>query len=313
MKLFALDPLWNELFNDTHGELLKNAGLELEVISEIVPMQEIESLYEGDQDRILLINPDFVGWSITTDDYKNIPNLKGIVLESTSFSYVDTSYADEKGIPVANIRNFVTESVAEWTMMMMLATARKIPLMLKAGFPLNFGSDFITYKGFDLKDKTIGIIGLGNIGSALGALAQGIGMNVKYWSKSTRSASYQYCELDEIFSSCDVVVPVMASNDDTNKLISDKHILSMKNDAIFIAVTHRDYNHDLLLKRVANNELFGYAFEDETPENFNKYDGNVWAAPQYAWTTDNSLRNSMDKSIEAVVSMAKGDIPNKVN
>ena len=77
MKLFALDPLWNEL--------LKNAGLELEVISEIVPMQEIESLYEGDQDRILLINPDFVGWSITTDDYKNIPNLKGIVLESTSY------------------------------------------------------------------------------------------------------------------------------------------------------------------------------------------------------------------------------------
>ncbi len=184
MKAFIFDPLWDKLINSELLENLKNAGLETTVVTEIAPLSSCKELFEGDEERLLCINPDYVSWKLTAEDYKDIPGLKAILSAATSFSYIDTSFADSNNIPICNIRNFSTEAIAEWSITMMFNVARQIPRLIKDDFPMDFDKDFMKYQGIELRGKKAGIIGLGHIGSAIASICAGLGMEVIYWSQS---------------------------------------------------------------------------------------------------------------------------------
>ena len=312
MKAFIFDPLWDELITDDLLGELKAGGLELIVTKEVAPLSDCAALFEGDDERILCLNPDYVGWKLSADDYKNIPSLKAILGAATSFSWVDTSYADSNQIPVCNIRNFSTEAVAEWAITMLFSVARQTPRLIKDGFPLDFDKDFMKYRGVELQGKTIGIIGLGNIGSAIAKRCAGLGMNVTYWSKSPKESNYQHKELAELFASSDVIFPTMALNDETKNLITPELLGSMKSTAMFISVVHELFDEQLILRMVKDGKLFGFGYE-ASPTMFNKHEGNVWAAPAYAWVTDGSMANSMTKWVENMVAATNNQFPNKVN
>lgn len=312
MKAFIFDPLWDELITSELLGKLKDAGLELIITKTIATLSDCKELFEGDEERILCLNPDYVSWKLSSDDYKDIPNLKAILGAATSFSWVDTSFADSHQIAVCNIRNFSTEAVAEWAVTMMFNLARQTPRLIKDGFPLDFDKDFMKYRGVELHDKTIGIVGLGTIGSAIAKRCAGLGMNVAYWSKSPKTNDYQHKELAELFASTDVIFPTMAQNDETKSLITPELLKSMKTSAMFISVVHELFDEKLVLEMVKSGKLFGFGFE-ASPASFNAYEGNVWAAPAYAWVTDGSMNNSMTKWVDNMVDAASGRFPNKVN
>lgn len=96
MKAFIFDPLWDDIAEDYHLTSIDNSGIQKNIIKEVAPLSDCKELFEGTEERIICINPDYVGWKLSVDDYKNIPNLKAILIASTSYSWVDTSYADEK-------------------------------------------------------------------------------------------------------------------------------------------------------------------------------------------------------------------------
>lgn len=312
MKAFVFDPLWDELVNEELLGKLKASDIELIVTKEIAPLSECKALFEGSEERILCLNPDYVSWKLSADDYKGIPNLKAILGAATSFSWVDMTYADDNGIPVCNIRNFSTEAVAEWAITMMANVARQTPRLIKDGFPLDFDKDFMKYRGVELHGKTVGIIGLGNIGSAIAKRCVGLGMNVTYWSKSPKESDYKYAELAELFAKSDVIFPTMALNDETKNLITSELLKSMKASAMFISVVHELFDEQLILNMVKDGKLFGFGYE-ASPATFSEYEGNVWAAPAYAWVTDGSMANSMTKWVENMVDAANNSFPNKVN
>lgn len=312
MKAFIFDPLWTELVTDELTSNLAQAGIEIILVSEIAPLSDCKALFEGDEDRILCLNPDYVGWKVSVDDYKDIPNLKGIFGAATSFSWIDTSYANENNIPVCNIRNFSTQAVAEWAMTMMFNLARQTPRLIKDDFPLDFDKDFMKYRGVELKGKTAGIVGLGNIGSAIAKRCEGLGMNVVYWSQSPKETEYERKELVDLFATADVVFPTMAINDETKQLITPKLITSMKSSAMLVTIVHGLFDDQTALDMVKDDKLFGFGFEAKAGA-FKSYEGNVWAAPEYAWTTDGSMTNSMVKWTENMINAAKGEFPNKVN
>jgi phosphoglycerate dehydrogenase-like enzyme len=312
MKAFIFDPLWDELITDDLLGKLKASGIEPIVTKEIAPLSDCTALFEGDDERILCLNPDYVSWKLAADDYKNIPNLKAILGAATSFSWVDTSYADDKQIPVCNIRNFSTEAVAEWAITMLVNVARQTPRLIKDDFPLDFDKDFMKYRGVELHGKTVGIIGLGNIGSAIAKRCAGLGMKVTYWSKSPKESDYQHTELAELFANSDVIFPTMALNDETKNLITPELLGSMKPSTMFISVVHELFDEQLILNMVKNGKLFGFGYE-ASPSTFSTHVGNVWAAPAYAWVTDGSMANSMTKWVENMVDATNGKFPNKVN
>lgn len=312
MKAYIFDPLWDELITEDLLSKLKASDIEPIITREIAPLSECAALFEGDEERILCLNPDYVGWKLSSDDYKNIPNLKAILGAATSFSWVDTTYADDQQIPVCNIRNFSTEAVAEWAITMLVNVARQTPRLIKDGFPLDFDKDFMKYRGVELHGKTVGIIGLGNIGSAIAKRCAGLGMNVTYWSKSPKESDYQQTELAELFANSDVIFPTMALNDETKSLITPELLGLMKPSAMFISVVHELFDEQLILNMVKDDKLFGFGYE-ASPATFSTHVGNVWAAPAYAWVTDGSMANSMNKWVENMVDATNGKFPNKVN
>jgi lactate dehydrogenase-like 2-hydroxyacid dehydrogenase len=86
----------------------------------------------------------------------------------------------------------------------------------------------------------------------------------------------------------------------------------MKPSAMFVSVVHDLFDEQIVLDMVKNGNLFGFGFE-AAPGSFNKYEGNVWAAPAYAWTTDGSMNNSMVKWVENMVNATQDNFPNRVN
>jgi lactate dehydrogenase-like 2-hydroxyacid dehydrogenase len=312
MKIFIFDPLWPKLVDEKLEAKLAESGAEAIIVTDVKPLAETVELFEGDEERLLCLNPDYVSWKLANDDYRNIPNLKGILLASTGYEWVEKDVANEQGIPICNIKNFSTEAVAEWAITMVLNLARQTPKLIKDGFPLDFDADFMKYIGVQIKGKTAGIIGLGNIGSAIAERCAGLGMEVVYWSRSSTNDSYKKVELDELMSTADVIFPTVAKNEETLQLIDEQLIRSMKPSTLLVDIAHGLFDQELVLEMVKSGKLFGYGFEAE-PESFTKYEGNVWAAPAYGWVTYESMYNSEEKLIDNIVSATRGDFPNRVN
>lgn len=312
MKAFIFDPIWDDLI--TSELLAKLSAIDVTpiVTKEIRPLRECRALYAGTEPRLLAINPDYVGWKVSKDDYRDVPNLRAILGAATSFAWIDTSVATDKDIPVCNIRNFSTEAVAEWAMTICHNLARQAPRLIKDRFPLDYDKDFMKYRGVELRGKTAGIIGLGHIGGAIAARCAGLGMRVVYWSRSKKDVAYTQLELAELFRTADVIFPTITDNADAKTLISDDLIGTMKRSAILVSIVHGLFNESLVLDMVRRGDLFGYGFEAK-PSTFGEYSGNVWAAPAYAWVTDGSMRNSMSAWVENMVLAAKGEFPNRVN
>ncbi len=270
-------------------------------------MQELHDLISGDEDRILAIDPDFCKWKITNDDIDRIPNLKAIILQTTSFSYLDVAYCRQKGISVMNLRGFSSLAVAEWAMMAALNLARKIPLLIKNGWKL----DFNKHKGYELRGKTAGVIGLGRIGKLVAENCKGIGMEVKYWSRRTRDERFALTELSALMASSDVIFLALPRNDETAVLLTEPLLRSMKKSAIFVRTGFAP-NHELILQMIKDGDLYGYAF-DEDESTFNECDGNVWASPPNAWLTNESTMRNAEQWVDAIVRAIKGEYLTLVN
>lgn len=71
MKAFIFDPLWDELVTKELVDKLKTNNIEPIVIKEIAPLSNSAALFEGNDERLLCVNPDYVSWKLTADDYKN--------------------------------------------------------------------------------------------------------------------------------------------------------------------------------------------------------------------------------------------------
>ncbi|MCX6729114.1 MAG: hypothetical protein NTV95_00505 [Candidatus Saccharibacteria bacterium] len=311
MKVFIFDPLWNDLITEDLQGKLRDSDIELIVTTKIAPIIDNAALFEGDDERIICVNPDYVNWKLKSDDYKNIPNLKAILGAATSFSWIDASYANDNGITIANVRSFSTQAVAEWAIAMLFNVSRQVPRLIKDGFPLDFDKDFMKYRGLELHGKTAAIIGLGHNGIAIAKRLKGLGLNIVYWSKNTRNNEYKYSELNDIFKTADVIVPAFAHNDETDALITDELLAKLKSSAIIIDIIELK-NKDKVIELVKEGKIFGFGFEAK-PNSFDKYEGNVWAAPAYAWVTDGSMNNMMTKWVDNMIDAASDRFPNKIN
>jgi lactate dehydrogenase-like 2-hydroxyacid dehydrogenase len=172
--------------------------------------------------------------------------------------------------------------------------------------------DFIKYRGVQLKGKTAGILGLGNIGGAIAEACKGLGMNVVYWSRSSTNESYKKVALAELIATADVIFPATAKTPETLALITDEHIDSMKKSAILVDIAHGLFNREKIIGMVARGDLFGYGFEG-APNEFTKLQGNVWAAPAYAWATFESMRDSMERWVDNMICATRNEFPMRVN
>ena len=169
------------------------------------------------------------------------PALKLICVAATGTNNVDTAYAASKGIPVRNAVDYSTESVTQVTWMHILnlvGKARYFDDYVKDGSYSTSGCfTNATVPFFELRGKTYGTVGLGNIGSRVAGVAEAFGMKVLYYPTSGKPHSDRYeadTDLDSFLSRCDVVSVHCPLNERTNGLIGYRQLARMKRSAVIV-------------------------------------------------------------------------------
>ncbi len=261
------------------------------------------------EEKVVLLGPEVIDWKLENKTIDKINNLKGIFLPTTSHSWIDGEYLRSKNIVLTNVPKYSTEAVAEYSISMMLNLSKKLPLVIKNGWEFNFEE----YIGRNVKDKTMGIIGLGAIGTRIAELGLGMGMNVIYWSRKSRNNRFKYMELDDVFKNSDYLFPALVRNVETEKIITKDRIDMLKRSSFIIDITHENlFDFEYTAEKVKKGELSGVAFESDTKK-IGDYKGNVYITPPIAWLTKESLDADMEIWTETACAFLKGNPINIVN
>ena len=197
------------------------------------PEQARERVRDAD---VLIINKVLVDRQLID----SAPQLKLICISATGVNNIDVEYAASKGIPVRNVAGYSTDSVAQSTFMHILTLIGGSPYFDKSVKSGEYSrSGMFTdpkWNWRELSGKTIGIIGLGNIGRKVAAIAEAFGMEVCYFSTSGTShcKDYPSLTLAELLKKSDVVSIHAPLNDRTADLIGEKELAMMKPSAFLV-------------------------------------------------------------------------------
>lgn len=282
---------------------------------EVIFLEEFFELdhapYLGDDnDKILVVDPDWYHWEITADHLSKIKNLKAVCLATTAFDWIDLEYCQKNGIVVTNIPKYSTDSVAEYAIFLMMCLAKKFPIQAKTDYQTNYSKSMLTT---EIKGKTAGIIGLGTIGSKIALMCHSLGMKVIYWNRSSKETEYERVDLDLIFKEADFIFPVFSTNAETKKLITDERLRSMQGNAFINVVNNASelYNHQLLIDRAESGEI-SYAFEAYEDQKLYDYQGNIMVTAPYAFYTKEAIDRLLSIWCDNVVSITHGHPQNVV-
>ena len=185
---------------------------------------------------VLLINKVLVDKELID----SAPNLKLVCIAATGVNNIDVEYAASKGIPVRNAVGYSTDSVVQSTFMHILSLVGGAPYFdqsVKSGSYSRSGMfTDPNWNWWELSGKTIGIIGLGNIGRKVARIAEAFGMKVCYFSTSGTGhcKDYSCLELDELLKVSDIVSIHAPLNDKTKNLIGKEQLALMKRSAYLI-------------------------------------------------------------------------------
>lgn len=168
------------------------------------------------------------------------PNLKLICIAATGMNNVDLNAADKLGICVKNVSGYASKSVAQTTFAMIFHLIQNISFYdryvksgeySKSGIFTNHDQPF-----WELNGKRFGIIGLGNIGRSVAAIAESFGAEVVYYSTSGKNDDQPYRRLDltELLKTSDIVSIHAPLNDNTKGLIGSSELKLMKKSALVI-------------------------------------------------------------------------------
>lgn len=167
------------------------------------------------------------------------PNLKYIGVLSTAFDAVDAKYARQKNISVCNLGGYSTGAVSEFFFATLFEQIRELERAKQQARQEDYSLD--TFMGVELKDRTLGIIGAGKIGSRIAEIGLGIGMRVIYFSRSNKPAlderRAKRGELNEVLSQSDFVSLNLSLNKETEKIISKEKIDLLKIGCVFISLS----------------------------------------------------------------------------
>ncbi|MCW3997717.1 MAG: hydroxyacid dehydrogenase [Candidatus Bathyarchaeota archaeon] len=216
---------WEEeyLKKRLNGHLLKffNEKLSLENVQQIKNFDSVSVfIYSKIDERIIRI----------------IPNLKLITTRSTGFDHIDVETCKKQGITVCNVPSYGENTVAEHTFALILSISRRL-CMTCPRFQHDFSIEGLM--GFDLKGKTIGVIGAGQIGLHVIKIAKGFGMNVlAYDARQNKLLSdvigFEYTSLEDLLSRSDIITLHVPYNKYTHHLLDKDKFKLVKEGAILI-------------------------------------------------------------------------------
>lgn len=280
------------------------------------PLEELIKLAEGAE--ILAIDPDNFGGfekarSPLTQLMETLPDLKGVALDTTSFGWGDLDYMKRRNILVSHCPGWSREAVSEHVIALLLCLAKNIVILDRK----TQKGEYKLAQGFELKGKTLGIIGVGNIGSRVAELAQGIDMKVIGYNHSEKTVSgiTMMNSLDDLLAEADAISINATHRDDNKDFIGKEQLAKMKDGVIIVNLADREMvNEEAMSEAIKSGKVRGYAYEGEDLEN-TPLAGleQVIALKPFAWYTKEALLNLYQVLTDNIVAHATGKPQNLVS
>lgn len=302
--------------------ILKDAGLDIDVYDDSQSLITKDELIKRVADKDFLITP--LSTQVDSDVIDNAPNLKLIANYGAGFNNIDIDYAKSKGIPVTNTPKVSTTSTSEVTCGLIIGLSHR----MMEGDTLMRHEDFsgwapLFFLGHELAGKTLGIIGMGQIGQAVAKRMHAFDMKILYTqrhqldSETEDALGATFTKFDDIIKNADVITLHLPASPATHHLIGAEQFKQMKDSAMLInAARGPIIDEAALYDALVNHEIAGaaldvYEKEPEVADGF-KALKNVVLTPHIGNATVEARDAMAEIVAKNTVSMDKGNKPNYV-
>jgi len=300
------------------ARILKNAGLEVEVKTGLSPDELVKIIPEYDG---LVIRS---ATKVTADVIEAAANLKAVGRAGIGLDNVDIPAASKKGVVVMNAPDGNATTAAEHAIAMLMSLSRNVP---QATASMKAGKwEKKTFMGREVNGKTLGIVGIGRIGSIVADRAMGLHMKVIAYDPHmpkdlVDKLGVKLVTLEELAQKADYISIHVPLTKETKHLISTEFFKNMKNDAMFIDCARGGVvDEEALYKALKEGEIAGAAldvFADE-PTNLEKTPllglDNFICTPHLGASTSEAQENVAQAITEQLADyLLRGIVRNAVN
>lgn len=254
------------------------------------------------------------------------PNLKLICVLATGYNVVDCAAAKQRGIVVCNVPAYGTAAVAQFTIGLLLELCHQIGAHSQAVHRGDWTNcpDFCFWytRQTELAGKTMGIIGFGRIGQAVGKIAKALGMKVLAYSRSVQESGKEigtYVNLDTLFRESDIISLHAPLTPETDKMINADTIEKMK-DGVMLLNTARGglVDEDALAFALGTGKIGGFAADVVSAEPISPLNPlltapNCILTPHMAWAPTEARQRIIDITTQNIAGFLNGEIVNRVN
>lgn len=258
-------------------------------------------------------------------ELSRLPALRLIAIAATGHDIIDMPYCRRRGLMVSNVRNYARHSVPEHALMLMLALRRNLLSyreQVQAGAWARARSFCLFNRPIhDLHGSTLGIIGYGVLGQAVGNLARGFGMRVLISEhKGAERVRDGRWEFEEVLRASDVLTLHAPLNDETRGMIGASELALMKRDAILINTARGGLvDEEALREALLSGVIAGAGFDvlsSEPPREGNPLLElnlpNLIVTPHNAWASLEAMQALADQLIDNIEAFVRGEPQNLV-
>jgi len=256
---------------------------------------------------------------------EKLPNLKMIAVAATGYDVIDVAACRERGIAVANIRNYAVHTVPEHTFAMIFALRRNLIAyredVLRGRWQAQDQFCFFDHPISDLHGSTIGFFGEGALGQATASIARALGMRVLFADHPPPKApNVEFSDPDTVFAESDIISLHCPLTPESRNFIGLEQFKKMKRSAILINTARGGLVDEAALKTALETGLIAGAGFDvltkEPPKEGNPLlelrTPNFILTPHVAWASDGAMQFLADQLIDNVEACIAGKPQNLV-
>jgi D-3-phosphoglycerate dehydrogenase len=243
-----------------------------------------------------------------------LPKLKLLITSGMRNASIDMEAAKEHGVVLCGTQ-WARDPTAPLTMGLILELTRNIGrenARMHAGEPLQ------KFVGMEIEGKTLGVVGLGKLGTKVAKLAQAFGMNVIAWSPNltperSKEAGVGYATKEELFSTADIITVHVVLSQRSRGLVGAEDLARMKPTSYLVNTARGPIVDEAALlttlqqRKIAGAAIDVFSVEPLPVEHpFRKLD-NLVLTPHLGYVTEDSFRNHYTQMVEGIDSWIKGE------
>lgn len=255
-----------------------------------------------------------------------VPQLKYIGVVATGYNVVDIAAARKRGIPVTNIPAYGTDAVAQSTFALLLEIANQVGVHNQSVHQGDWQNsiDFTYWKTplMELRGKTIGLIGYGEIAQATAAIAHAFNMQVIYWNHRAKEAQAEWAQqvsLEELYHQSDVISLHVPQTAETEQMINQEAIQQMKDGVILLNTARGGLLDEAAVAEALNAGKIYAAGVDVVSKEPMAADNpllkakNCFITPHIAWAPVETRERLMGIAVDNFAAFIHGNEKNVVN